>query len=111
MVDKNNIFKVINHLIDNAIKFTPDNGNITFEVQPISENKIEIRIEDSGIGIELEKQNKIFEAFVQADTSSTRNYEGVGLGLTVASRIVQKWGSTLIVKSEIDQGSIFSFTF
>ncbi|HWX56821.1 MAG TPA: PAS domain S-box protein [Verrucomicrobiae bacterium] len=105
--------QVLLNLLGNAIKFTR-HGQIALNVQleKAQQGKAELKfsITDSGIGIPPEKQKMIFEAFSQADASTTRQFGGTGLGLVIASRIVQFMGGNLWVESEIDKGSTFHFT-
>ncbi|MFK7770271.1 MAG: response regulator [Mariniblastus sp.] len=105
--------QVVVNLVSNAIKFTHE-GSVIFNVDSVgaTEDKVQLRfsVTDSGIGIPAEKHELIFSEFEQADTSTTREYGGTGLGLAIASRIVDLMGGKLKVKSEIGQGSEFSFT-
>ena len=105
--------QVVVNLIGNAIKFT-DQGEIVLEadVQQTQGNSVEIRftVRDTGIGIPKDKQELIFEAFAQADGSSSRKYGGTGLGLTICSRLVAMMGGRISLESEPGQGSSFQFT-
>ena len=107
--DPGRLRQVLVNLIGNAIKFT-DAGGIRVHVSITAEASFEICVEDSGIGIPVEKQRMIFEAFRQADNSSTRAYGGTGLGLTICSQLVALMGGRLWVESEPGQGSKFYFT-
>lgn len=109
MGDPGRLRQVLVNLIGNAMKFT-DTGGIRILVSMIAEAHFEICVEDSGIGIPLEKQRMIFEAFRQADNSSTKAYGGTGLGLTICSQLVALMGGRLWVESEANKGSKFSFT-
>jgi signal transduction histidine kinase/CheY-like chemotaxis protein/HPt (histidine-containing phosphotransfer) domain-containing protein len=104
--------QVLINLLDNAIKFT-EHGSITLDVDaPVIEAdacELEFAVSDTGIGIPLEKQQLIFEAFAQADTSTTRNYGGTGLGLTICSELVRLMGGHLSVQSTSGSGSTFRF--
>jgi len=97
----------------NAIKFT-DRGTIWLRAKLLEENSegllVRFEVEDSGIGIEKEKQPMLFEAFTQADVSTTRKYGGTGLGLTITRRLATLMGGEAGVKSTPGQGSIFWFT-
>jgi len=106
--DRSKIFWVINQLLDNAIKFNQIGGRIDIMVKPEGE-KTKISIEDSGIGIEPDKLNEIFEPFHQIDGSSTRKQGGTGIGLTLAQKIIEAHGEQLIVTSKLGEGSAFSF--
>jgi CheY-like chemotaxis protein len=105
--------QVIVNLVGNAIKFT-EHGEVGVRVEMESRGAAEARllftVSDTGIGISREKQHLIFEAFSQADTSTTREYGGTGLGLTIASRLVELMGGSIAVDSEPNQGSAFRFT-
>lgn len=101
------------NLVGNAVKFT-DHGEIVLDVgcHMSDEDNIEIRVQvrDTGIGIPPEKINRIFDAFEQVDTSTTRRYGGTGLGLTITSRLVSLMGGTIWVESLPGRGSTFFFT-
>ncbi|WP_283011615.1 response regulator [Cronobacter turicensis] len=109
-VDVVRLRQVLTNLLSNALKFTPQ-GEILLAVAPAAQDgEWRFRVRDSGIGIPPEKQQVIFEAFSQADTSTTRRYGGTGLGLTISARLVAMMGGQLTVASEANQGSEFSFT-
>src|SRR6266581_4299362 len=99
------------NLIKNSVKFTPQKGRITIETLNPAPEKIEIRITDSGIGIEPEKIDKIFNAFEQGQTSITRRFGGLGLGLAISKAMVDAHGGKIRVESPgKDRGSTFSLT-
>lgn len=100
--------KIVTHLLDNAIKFT-SKGSITFGFEKHDEH-LEFYISDTGSGIKPEAVNIIFDPFMQADVSSTRGYEGSGLGLSIASGMVKLMGGTLKFDSKRGIGSRFYFT-
>ncbi|NEQ51460.1 MAG: hybrid sensor histidine kinase/response regulator, partial [Leptolyngbya sp. SIO3F4] len=98
------------NLLSNASKFT-QNGTITLTIRPedINNNRwIKFKIEDTGIGMMPEQLQKIFNAFAQADSSTTRKYGGTGLGLTITKRFVQMMGGTVNVESEVGTGTTFT---
>jgi len=99
----------MNNLIDNAIKFT-DKGFIEFGYNIIDENAIQFYVKDSGIGLPPDKLSIIFERFRQAEESSTKEYGGTGLGLTISRRLVELLGGSIWVESVIKEGSTFYFT-
>lgn len=104
--------RVLINLVSNAIKYT-DNGDVTIMVSFTQQDDRHIElcceIKDTGIGIPAEKQQAIFEKFVQADTSTTRKYGGTGLGLAITKELVELMGGTIGVESEFGQGSTFWF--
>ncbi|MCU4677126.1 ATP-binding protein [Catenovulum sp. 2E275] len=109
--DQHRFKQIITNLLSNAIKFTPDGYIILrISITSISEtqHQLNIDIEDSGIGISKEKQSKLFNAFHQADASTTRRYGGTGLGLAITHGLVQKMNGTISLKSELGRGSTFS---
>ena len=73
-------------------------------------NRLHFVVSDTGIGIPVDKQSLIFDAFAQADSTATRNFGGTGLGLTISSRLVQMMGGRIWVESQPHQGSRFHFT-
>jgi signal transduction histidine kinase len=111
--DSFRVRQVLLNLLDNAIKFTA-NGGVSLSVvtrqASAREAFLHFAVTDSGIGIPPEKQKQIFEAFSQADTSSTRRYGGTGLGLTICQQIAGMMGGKLWVESEPGRGSTFHFT-
>jgi signal transduction histidine kinase/CheY-like chemotaxis protein len=111
--DPTRLRQVVLNLIGNAIKFTSQ-GEIIVRVETQKETnegvELHFAVRDTGIGIPREKQQSIFEAFTQADTSTTRKFGGTGLGLAICSRIVEMMGGRIWVESEPGQGSAFHFT-
>ena len=105
--------QVLINLANNAVKFT-DEGEIVISAQLIKENKdqvtLEFAVSDTGIGLSPEQIDNLFEAFSQADTSTTRKYGGTGLGLTICKRLVGMMGGEISVQSTPGQGSTFKFT-
>ena len=123
VADANRLAQVINNLVGNAIKFSL-HGEVELRVEldrgerahfRRSENnddsaRLHFTVRDTGIGIPSDRQASIFEAFSQADSSTTRRFGGTGLGLTISSRIVKMMGGSLWVDSEPRRGSTFHFT-
>ncbi|KUJ85701.1 hypothetical protein AVO45_01560 [Ruegeria marisrubri] len=111
--DPTRLRQIIVNLVGNAIKFT-DNGEVVVDTRLVDRNDsgivLEVEVRDTGIGIPKEQQERIFEAFGQADTSTTRRYGGTGLGLAIASQLARKMGSGMTLESTPGKGSKFSFT-
>jgi signal transduction histidine kinase len=107
--DQQKILWVINQFVENAIKFTAPGGNIIVGIHSI-EKKVQVSVRDSGMGIQSDKLEEIFEPFHQLDESTTRQQGGTGLGLSLARKIVEALGSTLSVTSSLGHGSTFSFS-
>ena len=112
--DKTRIGQVLLNLIGNAIKFTPVGGSIVVVVEPSgnaqSLDHVVFSVADTGIGIQQDKLEKIFDPFSQADDSTSRKYGGTGLGLSIARQLVALMDGVLAVRSKIDLGSRFSFS-
>lgn len=112
--DELRLSQVITNLLGNAVKFSPNEGKITLNAELVddSSNSCTIKIEviDSGIGISLEQQKRLFKAFSQAETDITRRFGGTGLGLSIAKSIVEMMNGRIWVESELGRGSIFGFT-
>jgi signal transduction histidine kinase/CheY-like chemotaxis protein len=106
--DPGRLRQVLVNLIGNALKFT-EAGSVTARVLA-SQSELRFEVTDTGIGIPLEKQSQIFEAFSQVDGSITRRFGGTGLGLTICSRLVERMGGSITVRSTPGRGSTFSFT-
>lgn len=113
MGDPTRLRQILNNLIGNAIKFTPK-GEVIVHIgtSKTQDNQCMLRFEvtDTGIGISSEKLANIFQSFVQEDGSTTRQYGGTGLGLTITKNLVEQMGGQIRVKSDRGKGSSFYFT-
>ncbi len=110
-IDLHRITQVITNLLSNAIKFTPNGGKVIYTIDYILQtDSMSISVKDNGIGIAKENRQHIFEAFTQADTSTTRKYGGTGLGLPISYKLIELMDGELKLKSKIDEGSEFYFT-
>ena len=107
--DAKRIKQIINNLLSNAIKFT-NKGKVNFNISENSDNII-VYVIDSGIGIEKDKREHIFDRFKQVDGSTTRKYGGTGLGLAISKELAGLLGGDLTVDSELNKGSVFKFSF
>ena len=106
--DSQKISWVLSQFMDNAIKFTEPGGQILLGSR-LDDREVNIYVFDTGIGISQNKINEIFEPFHQLDGSSTRRYEGTGLGLAMAQQIIDAHGSKISVRSKVGEGSYFEF--
>lgn len=106
--DPSRLQQILVNLLGNATKFS-ERGEIVLRMRTAGD-RIEFSVTDEGIGISLEQQARIFDAFTQADSSTTRRYGGTGLGLAISSRLVQMMGGELKVESQSGAGSTFSFS-
>ena len=112
--DPTKIKEIIINLLSNAVKFTNSGGSVNVDIRKVKidqPNRARIRfsVEDSGIGVTAEQKSNIFEAFGQADISTSRKYGGTGLGLTISSRFVELMGGKLDLESEPGHGTTFFF--
>ncbi len=105
--------QVLSNLVSNAIKFT-EKGSIQIQISKRGETRthseVLFAVRDTGVGIPPEKAEKLFQPFSQADTSTTRNYGGTGLGLVICKRIIELMGGKIGLKSELGKGSVFWFS-
>jgi signal transduction histidine kinase/ActR/RegA family two-component response regulator len=110
--DKNRIRQILINLLSNAVKFT-ERGGIQIEAQLLEQadqqDRIEIRIIDTGIGVPQSQLSMLFEEFIQSDSSLSRRYDGTGLGLAICRRLIQLMNGEIGIRSEVDQGSCFWF--
>ncbi|MHB1345107.1 MAG: sensor histidine kinase [Thermoleophilia bacterium] len=102
--------QILLNLLTNAIKYTPETGRVGIEARPTVDGLVEIRVNDTGIGISAEDIDRIFERFTQIDSSSTRAQGGTGLGLAITRDLIQLHGGTIRVQSQLGRGSSFIFT-
>ncbi|RKX81358.1 MAG: hybrid sensor histidine kinase/response regulator [Spirochaetes bacterium] len=110
--DPTRLRQVVVNLVNNAVKFTHE-GQVVLDVETLSVGKdtvkLKFSVNDSGVGIPLEKQQNLFQAFHQADSSTTRQFGGTGLGLFISRNLVSQMGGVLSFSSEPGQGSSFFF--
>ncbi|MBF0589083.1 MAG: response regulator, partial [Magnetococcales bacterium] len=111
--DEGRLRQILMNLLSNAIKFT-ENGEVVLTVEVVHRDKRRVsllfKVRDTGIGLTEEQAGRLFHAFSQADTSTTRKYGGAGLGLAICKELVEMMGGSIGVQSEPGKGSIFSFT-
>ena len=91
--------------MDNAVKFSPDGGRITVTVGVGDDGRVVFAVNDKGIGMTPEEQDRAFSDFEQGDGSSTRNFGGLGLGLALVKRVTDALGGTVAVESQPEKGS------
>ncbi|MDR0356769.1 MAG: response regulator [Clostridiales Family XIII bacterium] len=112
--DDQRLAQVVANLLSNAVKFTPEGGAIRLAAYFDGEKNdictIRIEVEDTGIGMDEEQKSRLFLAFQQADSSTSRTFGGTGLGLAISKRIVEMMGGNFRVESAPGEGSLFSFT-
>jgi len=111
--DQTRFFQVLNNLVHNAVKFTQSGGTVIVSLQVIDQTRdsisLKVEVKDTGIGISKENLAIIFNRFTQADSSTSRSFGGTGLGLAISKKILELQGIDLIVESELNTGSTFSF--
>ncbi|OYQ65008.1 hypothetical protein B9G53_09085 [Pseudanabaena sp. SR411] len=105
-IDERRMRQVLINLLNNAVKFTPEGGEISLEVY-LEMSELCLAIADTGIGIAATNLDQLFQPFVQIDASLNRQYEGTGLGLSLAKEIVELHGGSISVRSELGKGSCF----
>jgi len=125
ITDDQRLAQIITNLLSNAVKFTPENGSITLTARHLDARHLdarhledhdpnfcvlEIAVTDTGIGIPKEQQGKLFDSFVQVDSSISRKFGGTGLGLVICKKIVELMNGTIWMESEKGKGAAFTFT-
>jgi signal transduction histidine kinase/CheY-like chemotaxis protein len=112
--DDQRLTQVITNLVSNAVKFTPEGGDISIDTRLAGEEDgictIQINVTDTGIGISPEQQARLFTSFQQAEAGTSRKFGGTGLGLAISKRIVEMMGGRIWIESELGRGSTFAFT-
>ncbi|KKH45846.1 PAS domain S-box protein [Methanosarcina sp. 1.H.A.2.2] len=109
LADRGRIIQILYNLLNNAVKFTPAGGLVTVKTRKLK-GMTEISVKDTGIGISKEHLEKIFQPFIQIDSSTSRKYEGAGIGLSIVKKFVELHGGEIRVESEPGKGSTFTFT-
>ncbi|SFM20317.1 PAS domain-containing sensor histidine kinase [Methanolobus profundi] len=107
--DRAKLKQILFNLVGNSIKFTDNTGSITLSTE-LKDGYIHISVRDTGIGIPPEQQKRLFDPFVQLDSSESRKYEGTGLGLALSKELVRMHGGTIWAESKPGKGSVFTFT-
>lgn len=107
--DKDLLQQVFINLIGNALKFTPNGGNITVHISD-NEQEVQVTVSDTGKGIAKELHELIFDKFFQAKNQTIKKPEGTGLGLAICKRIIEMHNGKIWVDSEVEKGSRFTFT-
>ena len=112
--DDRRLSQVITNILFNAVKFTPEYGDIRLEARLSRKEDrrctIQFEVADTGISISGEQQSRIFNSFAQADSGISRKFGGAGLGLSISKRIVEKMHGRIWIKSELNKGAVFFFT-
>jgi len=98
------------NLLDNAVKFNRPGGEVRIEVARLGDGRAQVRISDTGIGIPLKDQPRIFERFYRVDKARSREVGGTGLGLSIVKHVVERMNGTVSVESELGKGSTFVIT-
>jgi two-component system sensor histidine kinase VicK len=110
IIDRDQIEQVLDNLMSNALKYTPEGGSIRIEARRNSEGMLSISVQDTGIGIPKKDLDRIFERFYRVDKARSRNMGGTGLGLSIAREIVKAHGGQIFLESEYGQGTCTTFT-
>lgn len=108
--DRDKLSQIVRNFISNSLKFTKE-GFIKFVIDTDNDNKIKVYVQDTGIGIDQKKLSVIFDAFTQADGSTSRKYGGTGLGLSITKQFSNLMGGDVSVESKEGEGSIFTIVF
>jgi signal transduction histidine kinase len=107
VVDPRLLKQMLYNYLSNAIKFTPESGQVAMRIRPEPEDRFRVEVQDTGIGIKPEDMCRLFVEFQQLDSSASKRYSGTGLGLALTKRIVEAQGGSVGVESELGTGSTF----
>ncbi len=108
--DEEAMHQILTNLVDNALKYTPEDGSVEVSARPIEGDRIEVSVRDSGIGIPPEEQSRLFERFYRVDKARSRELGGTGLGLAIVKHLVRAQGGEVGIESTPGVGSRFYFT-
>jgi signal transduction histidine kinase len=106
--DPKSMQRALGAILNNAIKFSPDGGEVLITVQPCDQHEIVITIQDHGVGIPPEAMQRIFQRFFHLDIICGRMFRGIGLGLSIARHVIEQHNGTIEVQSELEKGSTFT---
>src|SRR6201999_3826113 len=109
VTDEQRLQQILRNLLSNAFKFTAE-GGVTLRIQRAAEDVVTFSVIDTGIGIAADKLAVIFEAFQQADGTTSRTYGGTGLGLSISRELARALGGEISVQSTVDTGSSFTLS-
>src|SRR5207248_6784584 len=109
VTDEQRLEQILRNLLSNAFKFT-EAGEVTLSIKRAAEERISFAVSDTGVGIASDKLRVIFEAFQQADGTTSRKYGGTGLGLSISRELAKALGGEIHVESRLEQGTTFTLT-
>lgn len=109
-IDKDKVCQVINNLMDNAVKYSPYKRTVYLSLYQDTVGGVIVKVKDFGIGISKEHKEKVFGRFYRVYNDDAKTYPGLGIGLYIASQIVEAHGGTIFVESEPEQGTVFTFS-
>lgn len=109
LIDRDKIDQVLDNLVSNAIKYTPEQGKIQLQTQKVGDDWVSITVSDTGIGIPRKHLSRIFDRFYRVDKARSRNMGGTGLGLSIAREIIKAHGGSITLESELDRGTKVTF--
>ena len=107
-LDPEKVEKIVFNLLSNAFKFTPSGGQVSFFASLDSAMKLRMAVSDTGLGVPKDLQDKVFERFYQVDGSTTRTFEGTGIGLSLTKELTEMMGGNISIESEVHQGCRFN---
>ena len=110
VADERKVRQVVFNLLSNAVKFTPDGGKVGIEAAAEPGTGVRVCVWDTGIGVAVQDQERIFRVFEQAELSPAKRFEGTGLGLALVQRLVEQHGGRVGLESEVGRGSRFYFS-
>ena len=106
--DRQHLSQLVDNLLDNAIKYTPEKGKIQVRLRAEGGEMV-LEVEDSGIGISPQYQQRVFERFYRVDKARSQSLGGTGLGLSIVKNIAERHGGNVSVNSQLGVGSVFTF--
>ncbi len=102
--------QILDNLVDNALKYTPEDGTVTVNIQA-EPQAVHLQVTDTGIGIPVDHQDRVFERFYRVDKARSRQLGGTGLGLAIVKHLANAFGAEVDVISAANQGTTFQITF